>query len=386
MLDLLQAPTSQADFQGQFMEAYEDALRHAYPLTRALIAEHHAQAGTTRDYTLACIDLGQVRAIEDEALTDHSLATFVRDMLARLQGRTKLPRHEILRQVFDVYSEALICRLLRERTGGRLRIVKIAETSVPGPDFACEMDVRRDGETRVLRFYIEVKSLDIVAATQRLAEMLDDAMDVQIELDRQVAQGHRIAMAEGEIAPHRPFGGGAGYDAWSVRVAIENVIQKAASNFKNAQFQRGPTFALANLLRLPIPGQGVGTLAPSYRDPRQGNAEISGALWNVAFGALGRPIQRAPEFEGADGADGHLTRGGLLVDPAVGLHTPGLIALHYDQGAYRFDGLYDAKWAVAEWDWTPAETVEVVRALCGDYNDGSNARGQHYEIYQKRTH
>ena len=208
MLALLAKPTALADFRSQFEQAYEKALRMAYPLTQTLMDEHRLHSGISRDYTLLQFDPGQVRAIEDDAVTDLSMKTFAQEMLGKLTAKTKSPRHEVYRSVFDIYSEALVCRLLRERAKGRLRITKIAETDQAGPDFECELDTEINGQPRTLSFYVEVKSLDIVDAPQRLPEILDDGMDVQIELDRQIAGGRRIATAEGELAPHRRYGGG----------------------------------------------------------------------------------------------------------------------------------------------------------------------------------
>ncbi|KTS08062.1 hypothetical protein SB2_17800 [Methylobacterium radiotolerans] len=380
MLGLLANPLAHSDFKADFMTAYEEARRHAYPLTRALIDERHRLLGLSRDYTLDCIDSGQVRLIEDEAAADPSLKEFVRDMRTKLASN-KLARREVLRQVFDVYGEALVCRLLRERVGSRLRIAKIQETSDPGPDFACELDVDRHGRPETLRFYLEVKSLDIVAAPQRLPEMMDEALAVQVELERQVNAGKRVAMAEGEVAPHRPFGASPDYDPRSTRQAVENIVGKAASNFKNAQFRRGPTFALANLLRLPIPGQGVGTLTRAYDDPMFG-PNLSGALWHVAFGRVGQRIVRPEDFPGAGGDDGELRRAGLLADPALALGTPGLIVLHWDHG-YRFDGFLDPAWTDGA-SWGAQDTEEVIRSLCGDYNDAADSRAAHYATYRPR--
>jgi hypothetical protein len=42
-----------------------------------------------------------------------------------------------------------------------------------------------NSESRTLNLYIEGKALDIVNAPQRLPEMLDEAMDAQIELELQ---------------------------------------------------------------------------------------------------------------------------------------------------------------------------------------------------------
>jgi len=245
-------------------------------------------------------------------------------------------------------------------------------------------DFGRSDELFGLDFYIEVKTLDIVDAPQRLPEMLDEGMDVQIELERQQRARKGVAVASGEIAPYRLFGHPGGYDPWSIRQVIETLIEKAAQNFKSKQFQRGPTFALANLLRLPLPGQGASALAPFFYDESNGGACVSGVLWQMAFGQLGAQIHRWPQFEGAGTTDGELQRAGILVDPAVNLPAAGLIALHHDKGAYRFDGLYDTRWVGAASSWSNIDVETVVHALCGDYNDRDNGRAHDYARYTGR--
>lgn len=164
----------------------------------------------------------------------------------------------------------------------------------------------------------------------------------------------------------------------------EKIAEKAANNFGRAQFQQGPTFALLNLLRLPLPGQGASSLAPSFYDDANGGACVSGVLWHVAFGKLGWPIYRYPEFEGDGTADGTLSREGILVDPALDLPAAGLIALHHDKGAYRFDGLYDSRREDKHGGWTDLETQEVLHALCDAFNDRDNSNAQLYARYRSR--
>jgi hypothetical protein len=385
MLRLLSDPRSAGDaFKPSFLDAYDRAGRRAYPLSWGLLDEHHAISDLTHDYTLGCFDLGMVRRMEDDAIGDRSMRTFVEDMLRKLQAENAKPRHEVFRQVFDVYSEALVCRLLRERGAGQFTIDKISETKVSGPDFACKLVTQQGGVDRILEFYIEVKALDIVNAPQRLPEMLDKAMEVRIEIERQQRVGKRVSIASGEIAPYRGFGTDESYDPRSIRQVIETLIEKAAQNFKSTQFQRGPTFALANLLRLPLPGQGASTLAPFFYDDFDGGACVSGVLWHMAFGRLGAPIHRWPNFAGAGTMDGELQRAGLLIDPVIGLPAAGLIALHYDKGAYRFDGLYDANWRDTASGWSNIEVEAVMSALCGDFNNDGNERAHDYARYIDR--
>jgi hypothetical protein len=195
----------------------------------------------------------------------------------------------------------------------------------------------------------------------------------------------RVAVASGEIAPHRPFGDDPDHDPRSVRETVETLIEKAAGNFKNTRFKRGPTFALANILRLPRPETGTGTLAPFYYDRSMGGACVSGVLWNMAFGEVGSPIHKTQDFEGKGTADGVLLRAGILVDPALGLDTPGLIVLHHEQGSYCLDGFYDPRWTSEEWGWSDIQVEAVFYALCGEYNDRHNGHAHEYAMNRDRT-
>ena len=205
-------------------------------------------------------------------------------------------------------------------------------------------------------------------------------MKAQIEIEAQRQVGKTIAMTEHEIAPYRRYRTDAGYDPRSVRRVIETLIEKAANNFKASQFALGPTFALANLLRLPLPGQGANALAPSFYDPSNGGACISGICWHVAFGEFDTPIYRNPEFEGAGTLDGNLRKAGLLTNSGLTAVVPGLITFYYDQGAYRFHGLYDSRWKNDVQGWSNVETETVFDLLCGDYNSKDNGMAHKYSL------
>jgi hypothetical protein len=92
MLGLLRNPAqASGSFQNDFLALYESAGRHAYPLAWSLLAEQRALASMTRDYTLLCFDAGMVRLIEDDAVDDKQMRTFVESMLEKLRGGKKLP-------------------------------------------------------------------------------------------------------------------------------------------------------------------------------------------------------------------------------------------------------------------------------------------------------
>jgi hypothetical protein len=208
-------------------------------------------------------------------------------------------------------------------------------------------------------------------------------MDSQIEIERQKYAGKSIVMAEHEIAPHRPYGTGENYDPMSVRQVVETLIEKASNNFKATQFALGPTFALANLLRLPLPGQGTNALAPSFYHPSNGGACISGVFWHVAFGEFNTPMHRSPEFEGSGTLDGNLQKAGLLVNSAVAGMTAGLIIFCHDQDAYRFNGLYDGRWKNDVHGWSNVETEAVYDLLSSDYNSKDNSMAHKYSVSRR---
>ncbi len=178
MLDLLlNSAQASGSFQKDFLALYENAGRHAYPLAWSLRGEQRALAGMTRDYTLLCFDAGMIRRMEDDAVDDEQMRTFVQSMLEKLRSGKNLPGNKVFPAVFEIYSEAIVYRLLRERGGSNLRISKIPEGDDESPDFECVLKVRSaDLQERELTFYVEVKTLDIVHAPQRLEQMLEEGL------------------------------------------------------------------------------------------------------------------------------------------------------------------------------------------------------------------
>lgn len=381
LIKLLECPPLAGNnFKDEFRTIYQKACSYAYPLTWLIIEKHQDILGLTFDYALHCFDMGMLRVMEDQAVLDIEMKAFISSMLARMKKKARTPDHEVFRATFDIYSEAIVYHLLKTRTGDKLRIKKIPEAKTPTPDFECELDVVVNNQTRTLKFYIEVKAFDIVDAPQRYPEMLNEGMEAQIDLERQKAQGRRVAITTTELAPYKPYGEDPEYSPWSLRNVIEVLINKAKNNFKSSQFQCGPTFALANLMRLSPLGQGASTLAPSFYQKYGGGACVSGILWHLAFGKVGYPIYRLPHFEGAKTNDGELTTDGFLVDEDVP-SVAGLIVLHFDDEKYRLDGLFDSHWSHAVSGWSDIEVGEVIHALCGDYNTRENERAHDYALH-----
>lgn len=383
MMRLLKDPQAiGSDFKDRMQSAFDSSRELAYPLSTRYLKEIHSYSGVSLEYTLSCMDLGWIRRLEDEAVADLTMRSFVKEMTHHFENKAGRPKTEAYRQAFDAYSEGLICQLLRDKVGERLTITKMDASKSSAPDFHCILSPEKKGGKQ-LEFYIEVKSLDLADASHRLKEMLDEQLATQLSLEDQLKNGAKIAMAESEIAPNRGVGGDPAYDPWSVGKNIEFIAQKASSNFKNKQFSLGPTFALVNLLRVNIMGQGLGALAPVFYDDYGGGGCESGILWNAAFGATGDPVYRRPQMEGKGDVEGRLLRDGVLVDPSLNLDAAGIIFLHDDQG-YKFDGLYDAKWTHAGANWSNTHVENALYALCHEYNDRRNEFAFKYSRFRRR--
>ena len=291
-------------------------------------------------------------------LSDGAIGYFVEKALDRLARAGDFVDQTAWRQAFEIYSEAVVYRLLRDAGAGRITVERMPEDNGATPDLKC---LHSGDPPRT--FYVEVKTLDVVHADQRHPEMLDEGILVRDRLDKQVASGKHIAMTTSEIARYRRFGGDPDYDWRAGRISIERRSQKFRQNFKPKQFALGPTFALASLLRMPIGDRGLRPLAPFAHRDLNGGACVSGELWTVCFGSVGDPIHRSPEFEGKGTFDGRLKSDGILVGDDR-LDSPGVLFLRHEDGHYRLDGIIDACWS-REGAWSTNNTETVVWILCG---------------------
>ena len=218
-------------------------------------------------------------------------------------------------------------------------------------------------------FYIEVKSLDVVSGEFRQREMMEDALDAKIDLEAQLNSGKRVAFATSDVAPYRGVGATAGYDWRSLITVVDTLRNKCRQAFKSSQFTLGPTFALALLDRLVLPG-GVNALAPYYYEPIHGGACISGVLWHASYGKIGTPIFRICEFEGKPTFEGHLTSDGLFTEPHQSFPAVGLITL---DGHMERRVAYGVAAPNKSEGWSGDLTEEVLRVVCDAQNDRGNS-------------
>ena len=355
-------PAGDPDAVERFNALYKDASDIVFPATSAYLAVCHALHEYSTSHSLSSIDLEILRAIDLEADRNQILDTFRNDLKSRLDQVSGIDDITAYSQAFETYGEILAYLHLRERVPTERFPERKGQKT---PDFRCAPP---DGKP----FYVEVKSLDIVGGDARKLTMMDDGQNAKAELEKQVHAGKSIAMAETEIDPFRKAGETTTYDPYSIIRVIDTLREKSIGAFKEGQFKEGPTFALAIVDRLPLPG-GKFDLAPYYYADFNDGGIASGALWHMAYGRSGTPIFRVPNFAGAKSLEGHLDRLGLFVDDTCPFSGPGLIVLYREQCGRRVYGLVNSAYG-AENNWTIDDTQDVLDRLCHRWNDERASR------------
>ena len=246
-------PAGDPDAVERFSALYKDASAIVFPATSGYLAVCHALNEYSTSHSLSSIDLEILRAIDLEAHRNQILDAFRNDLKSRLDQVSDVDDITAYSQAFEIYGEILAYLHLRERVPTERIPEREGQKT---PDFRCAPP---DGKP----FYVEVKSFDIVGGDARKLAMLDDGQDAMAELEEQKHAGKAIAVAETEIDPFRKTGETTTYDPYSFIRVIDTLREKSLGAFKEGQFKEGPTFALAVVDRLLLPG-GKFDLAPYY--------------------------------------------------------------------------------------------------------------------------
>lgn len=353
-----------------FKDIYDQAVAAALPVKTAYLRHAQVISSIAYSHSLAQVELETLTLIDRTAHTDPAFACFANDLAAKLG--TKAEAFDVIAysQFFEVYGEALTLLHLRSRPG--LQAKRVEESKVKGegrPDFECTLN---EGPP----FYIEVKSLDIVGGEFRNREMMDDGLERQAKLEKvreaDQAKGRRVSMVEGEIAPYKAVGQNSDYDCRSLKHVIDTLREKCRSAFKASQFKMGPTFALAIVDRLIVPG-GRHALAPYYYAPEPASCCLTGVLWHLAYGRIGTPVFRAPDFEGKPSFESNLTTDGLYRDSSQPFLGQGLIVLDTHCGRRVAYGLSNPETGLEQ--WTGDDTEQALDAICDARNDAGNSCG-----------
>lgn len=349
----------------ELKEAYDRSLEAAFPTTQTYLRWSHQFHGLSVDHNLESISFPRMLHLEVASFADADL----RDLLKELHsafGRIKnLSDSQGFRQVFEYYGEAVVYSLL----SAKFKTKRIVAGSSSMPDFSCSLPSGKE-------FFVELKSFDIVDGPYRSDQMHEDAMQQQIELEKQTSRGERVAMAVREVSPYkRAYGRRDEYNPRSLLTVVDALIGKARSAFKSKQFAQGPTFAFVLGDRLLLPDS-KHSVAPHYFEGGAGGAVISGVLWHVCFGQTGWPIFRMPDFDGQPGLEGYMSGSGLFSDPNIPFPSGALIFADTGWSEDTVLGLYDSNWPLSDPSWTVTDTEQVIHTLCSAFNDEKNSYGQ----------
>ncbi len=372
LLALLRQPNLHTDEAGlaSTRALYNVARRATYPASAAFTDHAQGLSGLTNNSSMTEVDSDLLRALDLLAHDDPAYKDFVDQMVAKLAQVRSAPDIVAYNQFFEIYAEAMVLHFLRARGIPTSRVTDTASA----PDFRCELD---DGRP----YFVEVKSLDIVGGAFRHKQIMEDGLAPNIEIERQMREGRRVASAESEVAPYRKPFGDTGYDAYSVKRIIDTLREKSHGAFKASQFKRGPTFALVVADRLILHGW-KSALVPYYYDEHQGSGDcVSGVIWQAAFGHVGAPVMRRPEFEGKPSVEGHLDTDGLYVDAGRPFPGEGLVVLQKSSRRRLSYGLRAPD--TNRTDWTSDDSEAALHAMCDAWNDQLSSRGfalSKYEI------
>lgn len=349
----------------EFNDHYAAAQKRALPTVTEFLKHCHDMSGYTDNHSLNSISLGKLLSLETEGHFDSGLSAALRDVRQRLQQVTSMLDVKGYSQAFELYAEAVVYAFLKARFHSTVKIDERGGNIGPTPDFKCEWN----GKV----FYVEVKSFDVVDGEYRHQEMMNDALETNVELEQQILAKRQVAMAEREIAPYRKLGADAAYDSRSLIRVIETLTNRAWRAFKPSQFTMGQTFALAVLDRLVLPGNRY-SLAPYYYDNYQGGAIVSGVLWQTCFGQTGGPIFRLPDFEGGPSLEGYLTTPGLYTDPTRDFPGVGFVTMQLSNDPKDVYGLFDHECVLPD-GWTSDDLEGILDLLCSSYyNDKANSK------------
>lgn len=341
-------------------DVYAEARRLTFPAATAFTQHSQGLSGLTTNASLLAVEREVLLDIDLLAHEDPAYRPFVADMVAKLDAVGSAPDAVAYSQFFEIYAEALVLRFLRSRGIPTSRVTD----TISAPDFECRLE---DGRS----YFVEVKALEIVDGQYRHKEIMEAGLEPNIDLEKQLAAGNRIAMSTGELAPYQRAFADPDYDPRSLKRVIDTLRDKCRQAFKPSQFKRGPTFALVVADRLILDGW-RSALAPYYFDEHH-KACVSGVLWQTAFGTVGAPVLRLPDFEGKPNVEGHLGCAGLYADPALPFAGQGLVVLQRSSAkrlSYGLKAPVDDTGA-----WGSDDSEEALNAMCDAWNDEGNSRG-----------
>jgi hypothetical protein len=245
---------------------------------------------------------------------------------------------------------------------------------VQTPDFACE----KDG----VRFYIEVKTPDIVGGIYAADDMANDILESRADLDGRKKPG----VTFGKEVELRPHGNMDGQNA----TLIDALIRRICNAVKRQQLTYGPTILLVFTGRLPLDTYEPCCLVPAYFRPsppvKSGSSAFpgeceSGLWWYIGYGQPGDQILGRSDFEGKGNLAGRVANHGVLVQHSylIGLS---VMSKPWSSSAYRIHSLANSERKALPGDeqFGECDPEEAVCAISDGWNAQDNGNGIRYQM------
>lgn len=229
------------------------------------------------------------------------------------------------------------------------------------PDFGAIFDA--------CEVFFEVKTLSVVNGAFGIADAQESSLDANIDIERQLRQGARIAIGTSEV---QPYANKVERDKTILGVT-NSLLEKTRGNIKADQFSNPNTFLVLNLSVIPPLVTESKALCAVYPDTLMFPKVVTGELWMVAFGNKGMLILGTPEFEGKPCVEGIFDKVGVLADPEYSSVAGIIFMVHPLGGTSQLFGLFRSDdWV--NWQDHKPRLVESLQALVGkNWNDCLNS-------------
>ncbi len=252
---------------------------------------------------LDAIDVSFIKYLENLSDTDQGARRILAQMSHVVVG-LKIQDIDGHKRLYGRYGEAKFYVLLKDSHGVQIEVLSERGMDARGgPDFR----IMHQGQ----EFFAEVKSPVMLGGNPKYNSIMEQSLETKIAAEdqaRQTGVGIKVQVIE----PHQKNGKSCNQE--SVKLVIENLIQKFSQNYKSSQYARGDTVALIYLAahNFPLFGCPIEEKILAVHCDRVLKVPISGELWSAAFGRKGMPVfcppepTRKPSIEGTLGEDGIL--------------------------------------------------------------------------------
>jgi len=260
----------------------------------------------THNPLLDCFEQDELKIIDNSALLDKFIADKKKKIFS-LIDKLNIDFDSKLKSAFDEYIEAMTYLRLKAKFDN---VERIKESNDKTPDFKIEFNQDFNNTFSNYCVYAELKTMSFAQANNNYIYAMNQGLNSNIEIEKQLKNGRKVAFGLTEIQPL--YNSNKDYDPYSVKYAIEILIEKIEQNIKEGQFSKGETVLIIDLKQLILPSDfKEGGVPVSIEN--QYHSLVSGVHWNVAFGKIGYPIYRQVEFEGRENIEGELSKNGILI-------------------------------------------------------------------------